>query len=142
VLIQTFRPGALPILMAREGRLEDFYAAELDERRQLGFPPFSRLIRLLVRGRNRQKVTEACAALARAAAEKMGAGADGMSPSGEIMGPAEAPLARISGNYRRHLIIRALKFPEAHARVSAALEEFKAPTGVFVEVDVDPQALL
>jgi primosomal protein N' (replication factor Y) len=135
VLIQTYRPGALPILMAREGKLEEFYAAELDMRRQLGFPPFSRLIRLLVRGRNRVKVTEACAALARAVEGRLAGAA-------EVLGPAEAPLAKIAGNFRVHLIIRTTRFPEAHARVSAALQEYKAPSGVYVEVDVDPQALL
>jgi primosomal protein N' (replication factor Y) (superfamily II helicase) len=135
VLIQTYRPGALPILMAREGKLEEFYAAELDMRRQLGFPPFSRLIRLLVRGRNRVKVTEACAALARAVEARLAGAA-------EVMGPAEAPLAKIAGNSRVHLIVRTTRFPEAHARVSAALQEYKVPSGVYVEVDVDPQALL
>jgi len=135
VLIQTYRPGALPILMAREGKLEEFYAAELETRRQLGFPPFSRLIRLLVRGKNRVKVTEACAALARAVEGRLAGAA-------EVMGPVEAPLARIAGNFRVHVIVRTTRFPEAHARVSAALHEYKAPTGVYVEVDVDPQALL
>jgi len=135
VLIQTYRPAALPILMAREGKLEEFYAAELDMRRQLGFPPFSRLIRLLLRGRNRAKVTEACAALARAVEERLAGAA-------EVLGPAEAPLAKIAGNFRVHLIVRTTRFPEAHARVNAALQEYKAPAGVYVEVDVDPQALL
>jgi len=135
VLIQTYRPGALPILMAREGRLEEFYAAELETRRQLGFPPFSRLIRLLVRGKNRVKVTEACGALARAVEARL-------AGSAEVMGPAEAPLAKIAGNFRVHVIVRTTRFPEAHARVSTALQEYKAPSGVYVEVDVDPQALL
>src|SRR5208337_513580 len=66
VLIQTFRPGAAAISMAREGRLDEFYTAELEVRRQLGFPPFARLVRLVVRGKNRQKVLEACTALTRA----------------------------------------------------------------------------
>jgi primosomal protein N' (replication factor Y) (superfamily II helicase) len=135
VLIQTFRPGAAAIIMAREGRLEEFYGAELDMRRQLGFPPFSRLIRLVVRSRNRQKALDACAALARALQERIEGAA-------EILGPAECPLARISGSYRYHCIVRATRFTEAHARVSAALEAFRAPAAVYVEVDVDPQALL
>ncbi len=135
VLIQTFRPGAAAILMAREGRLEEFYAAELDMRRQLGFPPFSRLIRLVVRSRNRQKALDACAALARALQEPV-------SGVAELLGPAECPLARISGSYRYHCIVRATRFSEAHARVSAALEAFRVPAGVHIEVDVDPQALL
>jgi len=135
VLIQTWRPGAAAIMMAREGRLEDFYSGELDVRRQLGFPPFSRLVRLVVRGRNRQKVMEACAALTRTVS-------DHLAGAGEVLGPVEAPLARISGNYRYHCIVRTTRFSEAHARVSAALEEHRPPTGVYIEVDVDPQALL
>ena len=135
VLIQTFRPGAPAIAMAREGKLEEFYSLELETRRQLGFPPFSRLIRMVVRGRNRQKAVDAIGALTRALDERL-------AGSGEAMGPAECPLARISGNYRYHTIVRTTRFAETHARVSAALEEFRAPSGVYVEVDVDPQALL
>jgi primosomal protein N' (replication factor Y) len=135
VLIQTFRPGAAAIQMAREGRLEEFYATELDMRRQLGFPPFSRLIRLVVRSRNRQKAIDASAALARTLQE-------GTAGAAEILGPAECPLARISGSYRYQCIVRATRFSEAHARVSAALDAFRTPAAVYVEIDVDPQALL
>ena len=135
VLIQTFRPGAAAIQMAQEGRLEEFYTAELDMRRQLGFPPFSRLIRLVVRSRNRQKALDASAALARELQDRIAGAA-------EILGPAECPLARISGNYRYQCIVRATRFSEAHARVSAALDAFRAPATVYIEVDVDPQALL
>ena len=135
VLIQTFRPGAPAVRMAREGKLEDFYTEELETRRQLGFPPFSRLIRLVLRGRSRQKTLAAVEELTSALAARLGGVA-------EVLGPAECPLARISGNYRYHSIVRALHFGEAHSRVSAALEEFRAPGGVYVEVDVDPLALL
>jgi primosomal protein N' (replication factor Y) (superfamily II helicase) len=135
VLIQTFRPGAPAIVMAQEGKLEEFYALELDVRRQLAFPPFCRLIRLVVRGRDRQKALEAIGALTRAVAERCGDAA-------EMLGPAECPLARISGNYRFQTIVRTTRFSQAHARVSAALDEYKGPSGVYVEVDVDPQALL
>src|SRR5208337_2779054 len=133
VLMQTWRPGAAAIRMDREGRLEEFYAGERDTRHQLGFPPFSRLVRLVVRGRSRQKAMEACAALTRAITDRL-AGA------GEVLGPVEAPLSRIAGSYRYHCIVRTTKFPEAHARVSAVLEEHRPPAGVYIEVDVDPQA--
>jgi primosomal protein N' (replication factor Y) (superfamily II helicase) len=135
VLIQTFRPGALPIQMAREGKLEDFYAAELETRRELGFPPFSRLIRLVLRGKSREKAQEAAGALGRALETSLAGAA-------EILGPAECPLVKISGNYRYQLILRTTSFGGTHARVEAALAGFRAPSGVFVEVDVDPQALL
>ncbi|HVP18557.1 MAG TPA: primosomal protein N' [Spirochaetia bacterium] len=135
VLIQTFRPGAAAVRLARQGKLEEFYADELSTRKTLGFPPFSRLIRILLRGKNRQKTLSAIGALTTTLASYL-------EGSGETLGPAECPLARISGNYRYHTIVRTRKFSEAHARVSQVLEGYRAPRGVYVEVDVDPQALL
>jgi primosomal protein N' (replication factor Y) len=135
VLIQTFRPGSPAIIRARDGNLEGFYAEELDMRRQLDFPPFSRLIRLVVRGRNRTKALDAVKTLARALEAALGGGA-------EVLGPAECALARISGSYRYQALVRTRRFSETHARVSAVLEEYRPPSGIYVEADVDPQALL
>jgi primosomal protein N' (replication factor Y) (superfamily II helicase) len=135
VIIQTFRPGAPAIVMASSGKLEEFYAAELDMRRQLGFPPYSRLIRLVVRGREREKAADACGVLAAVLGERTAGVA-------ELLGPAECPLARISGSWRFQLIVRTTRFSETHARLSAALESHRPPSGVHLEVDVDPQALL
>jgi primosomal protein N' (replication factor Y) len=78
---------------------------------------------------------EACADLSKALTSPM-------VGLGEVLGPAECPLARISGNYRYHVLVRATRFSEAHARVAAVVESFKAPSGVHLEIDVDPQALL
>ncbi len=135
VVIQTFRPGASSVRLAQQGKLEEFYADELSTRRQLGFPPFSRLIRVLLRGRNRQKTLGALGELTAALAACL-------ADSAEALGPAECPLARISGNYRYHTIVRTRRFSDAHSRVSQVLDGYRAPRGVYVEVDVDPQALL
>jgi primosomal protein N' (replication factor Y) len=135
VLIQTMRPDNPAIVLAREGRLADFYSAELDTRRQLAFPPYSRLIRLVVRGRVQSKAVEASGELGRRLVERVGDAA-------EILGPAECPIARISGSFRSHLLVRTTRFSQAHERVAAALDCYKAPSGVHVEVDVDPLALL
>ena len=121
--------------MARESRLEEFYASELETRRQLGFPPFSRLIRLVLRGKNREKVVDSIGTLTRAIESRL-------AGTGETLGPVECPLARISGNYRYQTIVRTTRFSEAHAHVSAALEETRVPAGVYIEPDVDPQSLL
>jgi primosomal protein N' (replication factor Y) len=135
VLIQTFRPGNPAIVMAKEGRLEEFYAVELATRRELGFPPFSRLIRIVVRGRNASKAAAAITELAGHIAKRVG-------DAGELLGPAECPIARISGSHRSHIILRTTRFGETHERVAAALEEYRPPGGVYLEIDVDPLALL
>ena len=135
VLIQTFRPGNPAIVMAKEGRLEEFYAVELATRRELGFPPFSRLIRIVVRGRNASKAASAITDLAGHIAKRVG-------DAGELLGPAECPIARISGSHRSHIILRTTRFGETHERLAAALEDYRAPGGVYLEIDVDPLALL
>ena len=135
VLIQTFRPGNHAIVMAKEGRLEEFYAVELATRRELGFPPFSRLIRVVVRGRDAAKAAAAISELAGLVVKRVG-------DAGELLGPVECPIARISGNHRSHIILRTSRFGEAHDRLAAALDDYRAPGGVYLEVDVDPLALL
>ncbi len=63
VLIQTFRPENPAIRLAREGKLEEFYPVELDTRSALDFPPFSRLIRIVVRSSSEKKSAAAAADL-------------------------------------------------------------------------------
>ncbi len=135
VLIQTFQPENPAIVCAREGRLDAFYSREIETRRQLGFPPFSRLIRIVVRGRNKAKTQAAMGELARVLLERLG-------NAGEVLGPAECPIARISGNFRFQLIVRTGSFKAAHQRVSEAFTDFRFPSGIYGEADVDPQALL
>jgi primosomal protein N' (replication factor Y) len=135
VLIQTFQPENPVIVLATRGAVDDFYAREIEIRRHLKFPPFSRLIRVVLRGRNKVKTLEEAGGLA---AELSGKTAG----SAEILGPAECPISRISGSYRFHVIVRAGSFSEAHAAVTMLLDSYRPPSGIRVEVDVDPQALL
>jgi primosomal protein N' (replication factor Y) len=135
VLIQTLRPESPAIVLAREGRLEEFYARELDTRRDLGFPPFARLIRLVLRSRDREASAKAAEALAASLAAAL-------ASAGEILGPAECPIARISGSWRNHIIVRCRSFGPAHEATARTLEAWRQPAGVHVEVDVDPLSLL
>jgi primosomal protein N' (replication factor Y) len=135
VLIQTLRPESPAIALAREGRLEEFYTSELAARRDLGFPPFTRLIRLVLRGKEKETVGKAADALAGPLTTALGG-------DGEVLGPAECPITRISGNWRSHLIVRCRVFGPAHESVARVLETWRQPAGVHVEIDVDPLSLL
>ncbi len=135
VLIQTMRPESPAVALAREGRLEEFYARELEVRRDLGFPPYTRLIRLVLRGKAKDAPAKAADDLATPLSAAVGA-------SGEVLGPAECPIARISGSWRSHLIVKCRSFGPAHEAVARALESWRQPAGVHVEVDVDPLSLL
>ena len=137
VIVQTYLPKNETIRLAARGDLETFYNKELEARKMLGFPPFTRLIRLVFRARSSAKSRSAAAGFAQILSEQEEAGTDV-----EILGPVECPLSVIAGNHRNHLIFRSRNFKHVHALVRKSLQRFQTPSGVYVEVDVDPVSLL
>ena len=55
VIVQTMRPEHPAIMQAVRMDIEGFYRDELAVRRELQFPPFSRLLRLVVRSSRRDQ---------------------------------------------------------------------------------------
>jgi primosomal protein N' (replication factor Y) len=51
VIVQTFQPDARPIVHAARHDVTRFLAEELERRRELGYPPFRPLVRVLADGR-------------------------------------------------------------------------------------------
>ena len=143
VVVQTFRPDHYTIELARLQSFQPFFERESEERRGLGlgYPPFSRLVSVLVRGRERDSVVSSVTALA----EFLEAGAGTMDePRPEVLGPAPAPLERLKGDHRWHVLVRG-RGAAARALVAAALEQIgslKLPSSVSLAVDVDPVDLL
>ena len=135
VIVQTVRPETGVIQRAARNESDAFYAEELAVRRQLRFPPFWRLVRLLVRGRSRERVEEAAAA---AAERARAAGQSGV----DVLGPVECPLSMIAGNHRHHVLLRGERLGPVHAAARAVQRGWKKGMGVYLEVDVDPVSLL
>lgn len=137
VVVQTYLPKNETIRLAAQGDLEQFYSKELEARKMLGFPPFTRLIRLVFRARSSAKSRSAAAGFAQILLDHGKVRTDV-----EFLGPVECPLSVIAGNHRNHLIFRSRSFKHVHTLVRQSLQRFQVPSGVYVEVDVDPVSLL
>lgn len=138
VFVQTYRPDSPVIRLAAALDTEAFYARELAIREMTRFPPFARLIRIVFRSKDKDRCAAASGSFAEAAAPLLPAGA-------ELLGPAECPLAMISGSARRQVILRAATLAPLQRALKAALAawgEGGAHPGVYVEIDVDPVSLL
>ena len=133
VLIQTFRPDNPAIALAASGEWENFYHYEREARDALGFPPFSRLIRIVHRGKQMKKPLESLEMLT-----------DRFRQVGieDVMGPAECPLGVIAGNFRFHTLIRSRNFSVEHNLIQRVLLDTPVAAGVYREIDVDPVQLL
>ncbi|MFP8877912.1 MAG: primosomal protein N', partial [Myxococcota bacterium] len=134
VVVQTFLPHHYAIAPVRHHDYERFYAEELSHRASLGFPPFSRILHVLVSSEDPEDAQQGAQTLAHAA--------DGMLGSCERMGPAPAPLARLRGRHRVQMLV---KGPDAAVHeIARALQESarKLPEGVHAHLDAHPIQML
>jgi len=130
VLVQTFQPDARAIQLAARHDVPEFLAGELERRRELGYPPFRHLVRIVASGPNAEGPARLLSEL------KAGLG------NGDLLGPA--PLLRLRGRHRAQLVAktehpRRIAARAAELLVEAATAMRKA--GLTAVVDVDPQSL-
>jgi primosomal protein N' (replication factor Y) (superfamily II helicase) len=134
VLVQTYQPDSRPVSLAARHDVEEFLAGELERRRELGYPPFRHLVRIVVSGRNAEEPATVLSQL-RAEFERGGAAA-------ELLGPA--PLLRLRGRHRAQLLAKTAN-PRPLAALAGRLLSAAAPAmrrdGLTASVDVDPQGL-
>jgi primosomal protein N' (replication factor Y) len=137
VIVQTLRIHDPVITRSCGLDVEGFFAAELAQRKILGFPPYSRLIRFTVRSRDAGRADAAIERLAALAAPLLPNGAD-------ALGPAECPIGIIAGNYRRQFILRGASMGSLHTAAGTLLSGYEKgkDSRVYLEVDVDPVSLL
>lgn len=133
-LIQTHHPEheALQALVAGDRDL--FVGVEMAMREMLGLPPYGRIAAVILWGPDLKKVKD----LARDFVTKAPR-ADGI----EILGPSEAPIARLRGLFRQRLFIRA----EPGVNLSKYMTAWRAkqkrlPTKYKIQIDIDPQSFM
>ncbi len=117
VIVQSYRPEHYAIQAARRHDYLDFTRQELSFRRELSYPPFRRLARLIFVHQDRERAKTEAEALARGlrlAIHQRGAG------SVDLIGPAPCFFGREQGKYRWHMIVRAPD-PAARRRFASRL---------------------
>ncbi len=104
VILQTYNPGHFIIAAACRQDFETFYRQELAQRRVLGYPPFSRLVQMRISGRDRKRTVAVARKLGQTALSLQKA--DPGYAAIQVLGPLEAPLARIAGRHRWQLLLK------------------------------------
>ncbi len=133
VVIQTYHPDHYAIRAALAHDDAAFACEEMRFRRVFHYPPFTRMVQLLARDKNRERVESAVTELARRLADHHHA--EGV----RISGPAPAPLERLRNEWRYQILLRGPSGKRLRQMVADALSP--RPT-VEVAVDVDPYQLL
>lgn len=135
VIIQTLNPEHYAVRLARNHDYLAFYEEEIILRRTLGYPPYSRMVKLNISSTKKERVEEG--------AKKIGEMAKSISRAFagrekvDVMGPAEAPIAKLKGRYRWHLILKGKNVGTLHGVVRDILAQNREK-GLEIRVDVDP----
>jgi primosomal protein N' (replication factor Y) len=134
VVFQTYAPDHPAIRAAASHDPSVFYGPENLERKAAGLPPHGRIANVLVWGRERTAVA--------AHAASIGGRLETMAADLDVLGPSPAPLERLKGMWRWHLLVKGALDAPIPAVLSAALKAIPRCDGVSVAVDVDPVSLL
>jgi len=103
VILQTFQPEHYAIQAAARHSYQDFYRQEMVYRRQLGYPPFTRIARLEYR-HSRQETAESTA---RQMADQLRRWIEAEGRRGtDIIGPAPCFFSRLGGQSRWQIVLR------------------------------------
>ena len=137
-IIQSYNVNDPYIKFACKNQLDDYYKYALDERKDLNYPPYSRLIKITITGKNKKNIS----AKIKSVYEKLT-----IFKNLVILGPAECPIEKINNLYRYHLIIKSskndwinfYKFIIMHI----GLREFEMKSNNYqLSIDVDPISFL
>ena len=142
VVIQSFYPDHYALKFARRQDYSGFFGHEIEFRKLMSYPPYTRLIQIIV--------SHGAAATACDVAEQIGAGLKAQALRRDftsqvrILGPAPAPLEKLRGKFRYQILIKAKPACDAVSLLGAAYEELGARRVALKHssVDVDPLSLM
>ncbi len=139
VFIQTYNPDHYSITTAQRHDYTTFFKTEMKFRKELGYPPYKKIINIRFEGTSKKKVEDyarkfgtLCTVLHERSAR---------SKKIEILGPSRAPWEKIKGRYRYHLLLKGDNMQLLRSFASTVLQQASAGMrgfGVRIIVDVDP----
>jgi len=115
VILQTYSPESYAIENLQQGDYDKFYERELSFRRELGYPPFSSLINILVSSPQEPMVIKVAESLGELLRK------NGVDEVAQILGPAPAPLERLKGRYGWHIVLKSYDLERTRSLVKTSL---------------------
>ncbi len=138
VIIQSYNPQNYSIKAAVSQDYKSFITEEYHRREMLNYPPFSQLILFRCSSPEDEKARREIENLKQRLKEVL------PGEPGEFLGPAPAPLLKIKGHYRYHLLLKGENLESYVLRIKETVQKFRIELKeeVRVIVDFNPQMML
>ena len=138
VVVQSFNPRHYSITYAAKHDYDGFARKELEYRKQLNYPPFGKLARIVFRCPKEDKAKEKACIVG----DKLKEIAKTNGNSLEVLGPSPAPMTKINNMFRWHLLLKAQNHSSIHNAIQDVADMLKPSKSVQAIVDVDPYMML
>jgi primosomal protein N' (replication factor Y) len=141
VIIQTYAPDHYAIRYLLSHDYKGFFTAEIEFRRALHYPPFSRLVCLKLDGPKLDEVEKKARMLGATLQNKLSRSSTGREKI-EILGPAPAPIEKLRNRYRWQLLLKGKQSSSLLDLAKRAREALPRSRTVRLHIDVDPYNML
>lgn len=135
VMLQTSHPSHPLISYVRQNNYQSFYQMQLEERKLFRYPPFFRLINIVIRGRDEAIVESAATQFAQQLRLSFGE---------RVLGPGKPPVSRVQSLYIRNILLKIehnasiQKVRETIYHYQASILKNTAFKSILLHYDVDP----
>jgi primosomal protein N' (replication factor Y) len=135
VFVQTYTPFSPSIQFARHHDFAGYFEQELEFRERCDFPPFKHVVLITVRSAHEGRAKLSAETIARRLKEAL-------PPEFILSAPSPAPLEKLQGQFRFHILMRGEAIVRLSRLVRETLDKLPLPDDVVAAVDVDPYQLL
>ncbi|HPY75224.1 MAG: primosomal protein N' [Planctomycetes bacterium] len=132
VILQTNSPSHYAIQTALTQNYISFAEQELAFRKQLNYPPYGKLLRVLLEGANEEEVQAKAEQICELC----------QFPNVEILGPVPTPIPKIKDRFRYHILIKAMNSQDIHQIAKKLQAQIQISDKIRIHLDVDPIHLL
>jgi primosomal protein N' (replication factor Y) len=141
--VQTYEHGHYVFDFVRGHDYEGFFRKEIEFRKELSYPPFSKLIRIILSFRNKDDANRRIRSISnRVRKIKPSLAGDGEGTDIDILGPAPAPVEKIRSRWRWHLVIKGKDAKQIRQTAMNIIAPFRNVKDMKIDIDVDPVNLL
>ena len=142
MVIQTYYPNHYSLKHARSQDYRLFFEEEIRFRRNFQYPPFTVLANCVLQGEQPRQIRDQAEQLADLLLHYRTRLSSGRRM--RVLGPAQAPLEKLKGQYRFQILIKATSRKELHDVLASAMDELRRKKSSLKKssIDVDPLNLL
>lgn len=144
--IQTYEPEHYVFDYVRGHDYKGFYEKEIELRKELSYPPFGRLLRIIFSFKTKDMASRIVKVISnrirKSTTPSPPLTKGGIMGGIEILGPSPAPIEKIKNLWRWHIILKGKNAKALRQSAAVILEKIKDVKEIKVDVDVDPINML